>query len=164
MWITAPSAVDPTQAPAGQDVAYLYPVAMPVHPNEGWDAIRDRVANQVIAQADEYMQGLATLEIGRRVEAAPDLAKRLNVHNGCVVHIDTSTLRTSLMRPAYGLGGDTLPVKGLFLGGAGIHPGGGVNGLPGRIAAGRVQRYLAKTPRTAATKDAHHATNLAAER
>jgi phytoene dehydrogenase-like protein len=47
-----------------------------------------------------------------------------------------------MMRPAYGLGGDTLPVAGLFLGGAGIHPGGGINGLPGRIAAGRVQRFL----------------------
>jgi len=151
MWITAPSAVDPTQAPTGQDVAYLYPVAMPVNPREGWDAIRDRVGQQVIDQANEYMEGLATLEIGRRVEAAPDLAKRLNVHNGCVVHVDTSTMRSGAMRPAVGLGGDTLPVKGLFLGGAGIHPGGGVNGLPGRIAAGRVQRYLAKAPQKAAS-------------
>jgi phytoene dehydrogenase-like protein len=64
------------------------------------------------------------------------------VHNGCVVHIDTGATRSGMMRPAYGLGGDTLPVAGLFLGGAGIHPGGGINGLPGRIAAGRVQRFL----------------------
>tara|TARA_B100001105_G_scaffold58079_1_gene44474 strand:- start:11491 stop:13065 length:1575 start_codon:yes stop_codon:yes gene_type:complete len=142
MWITAPSAVDPTQAPAGQDVAYLYPVAMPVNPREGWDAIRQRVGQQVIDQAGEYMQGLSALEIGRRVEAAPDLAKRLNVHNGCVVHIDTATTRSSTMRPAVGLGGDTLPVKGLYLGGAGIHPGGGINGLPGKIAAQRVKRFL----------------------
>ena len=51
---------------------------------------------------------------------------------------------TSMMRPAAGLGGDSLPVAGLFLGGAGIHPGGGVNGLPGRIAASRVNRFLAR--------------------
>ncbi len=144
MWITAPSAVDPSQAPAGQDVAYLYPVAMPVNPNQGWDAIRDEVGQRVIDQASEYMTGLKELEIGRRVEASPDLAKRLNVHNGCVVHIDTSTTRSSGMRPAWGLGGDTLPVAGLFFGGAGIHPGGGINGLPGKIAAGRVTRFLAK--------------------
>jgi phytoene dehydrogenase-like protein len=91
------------------------------------------------------MDGLKAFEIGRRIEAAPDLAARLNVHRGCVVHIDTSTTRSSLMRPAPGLGGDTLPVAGLFLGGAGIHPGGGINGssrphcsgqsqaLPGRL-------------------------------
>lgn len=40
LWATAPSAVDPTQAPEGQDIAYLYPIAMPVDPREGWDAIR----------------------------------------------------------------------------------------------------------------------------
>ncbi|MCY4756588.1 phytoene desaturase family protein [Pelomonas aquatica] len=144
MWSTLPSAVDPSQAPAGQDIAYLYPVAMPVKPGEGWDAIRGRVGQQVIDQASEYMDGLKDLEIGRRVEASPDLAKRLNVHNGCVVHIDTGTTRSGGMRPAFGLGGETLPVAGLFFGGAGIHPGGGINGLPGRIAAGRVKRFLAK--------------------
>ena len=144
MWITAPSAVDPTQAPAGQDVAYLYPVAMPVNPTEGWDKIRDRVAQQVIDQADGYMFGLKAFEIGRRVEASPDLAKRLNVHNGCVVHVDTSTMRSGQSRPAQGLGVETLPVAGFYLGGAGIHPGGGINGLPGRIAANRVKRFLAK--------------------
>jgi phytoene dehydrogenase-like protein len=142
LWITSPSAADPSQAPAGQDTAYLYPVAMPVHPNEGWDAIRARVGQMVIDQASEYMDGLKTLEIGRRIEAAPDLAQRLNVLNGCVVHIDTATTRSSSMRPAAGLGGETLPIAGLFFGGAGIHPGGGVNGLPGKIAAGRVQRFL----------------------
>lgn len=144
MWITAPSAVDPSQAPTGQDVAYLYPVAMPVNPTEGWDEIRDRVGQQVIEQANTYMQGLTTLEIGRRVEASPDLAKRLNVHNGCVVHIDTSSMRSGQNRPVQGAGGEFLPVVGFYLGGAGIHPGGGVNGLPGRIAANRVKRFLAK--------------------
>jgi phytoene dehydrogenase-like protein len=98
----------------------------------------------VIDHSSAYMDGLKEHEIARRVEASPDLAKRLNVHNGCVVHIDTGTARSGTMRPAYGLGGETLPVAGLFIGGAGIHPGGGINGLPGRIAAGRVQRFLGK--------------------
>ena len=143
MWITAPSAADPTQAPPNQDIAYLYAIAMPVNPREGWDAIRDRVAEQLIDQSSQYMDGLKNNEIARRVEASPDLASRLNVLNGCVVHIDTATTRSGLMRPAAGLGG-ALPVSGLFLGGAGSHPGGGVNGLPGRIAAGRASRFLAQ--------------------
>ena len=142
LWATAPSAVDPTQAPEGQDIAYLYPIAMPLEPRQGWDAIRAQVTQTVIDQTDAYLPGLKALEIGRRAEAAPDFAARLNVPNGCVVHIDTGASRTGLMRPAFGLGGETLPVKGLFFGGAGIHPGGGINGLPGRIAAGRVKRYL----------------------
>jgi phytoene dehydrogenase-like protein len=142
LWVTAPSAVDPTQAPDGQDIAYLYAIAMPLEPREGWETIRSQVAQMVIDQTDSYLPGLKSLEIGRRSEAAPDFASRLTVPNGCVVHVDTGASRSGLMRPAYGLGGETLPIKGLFFGGAGIHPGGGINGLPGRIAAGRVKRYL----------------------
>ncbi|MEX1669630.1 phytoene desaturase family protein [Zhongshania guokunii] len=142
LWITAPTAMDPSQAPEGQDVAYLYPVAMPLDPVEGWDAIRADVAQQVIDWASVYMNGLKEFEIGRTMEVARDWEKRLNVHNGCVIHIDTCTTRSGGMRPAAGLGGDKLPVEGLFLGGAGIHPGGGVNGMPGRLAASRVKRYL----------------------
>ncbi|MDB5931937.1 MAG: NAD(P)/FAD-dependent oxidoreductase, partial [Polaromonas sp.] len=47
-------------------------------------------------------------------------------------------------RPVQGAGVEILPVAGFYLGGAGIHPGGGINGLPGRIAANRVKRFLAK--------------------
>jgi phytoene dehydrogenase-like protein len=142
--MAAPSAADPSQAPAGQDVLYIYPPVMPVNPVEGWDAIRERVADQVIDQASEYVEGLKGQIIGRRIEAAPDFTARLNTVNGCVVHIDTTTMRSSTMRPAHGLGGNTLPVAGLYLGSAGIHPGGGVNGMAGRLAAKRVAKYLAK--------------------
>jgi phytoene dehydrogenase-like protein len=44
------------------------------------------------------------------------------------------------MRPALGLGDFRLPVKGLFLGGSGAHPSGGVTGMPGRLAARELLR------------------------
>ncbi len=97
-----------------------------------------------MAPANANVEGIQGHVIGRWIEAAPDFTARLNTVNGCVVHIDTTSMRSSAMRPAYGLGGDTLPVEGLYLGSAGIHPGGGVNGMAGRLAAGRVKRYLAK--------------------
>jgi phytoene dehydrogenase-like protein len=143
-WVTVPTGMDPSQAPEGQDVAYLYPVAMPVTPKGGWNAIRDEVGQLVIDQASEYMDGLKEFEIARRVDVSPDWAERYNVLNGCVVHVDTMPTRSGSMRPAAGLGGGALPVEGLYLGGAGTPPGGGVNGLPGRIVAGRVARYLGK--------------------
>ena len=144
LWVTAPTAMDPSQAPEGQDVAYLYPVAMPVNPREGWDAIRDEVGQQVIDQANDYMDGLKQYEIARRVDVCRDWEQHYNVLNGCVVHVDTMPTRSGSLRPAIGLGGDTLPVEGLYLGGAGIAPGGGVNGLPGRITSARVSRFLSK--------------------
>lgn len=142
--MVAPNSVDPSQSPPGQDVLYIYPPVMPVAPREGWDALRERVADQVVEQLSEYVEGIQGHVIGRWIEAAPDFTARLNTVNGCVVHIDTTSMRSSAMRPAYGLGGDTLPIEGLYLGSAGIHPGGGVNGMAGRLAAGRVKRYLAK--------------------
>lgn len=144
--MAAPSAADPSQAPAGQDVVYIYPPVMPVNPKAGWDNIREAVADQVIDQLSAYVEGIKGHVIGRRIEAAPDFTARLNTVNGCVVHIDTTSMRSSTMRPAHGLGGDTLPVAGLYLGSAGIHPGGGVNGMSGRLAAKRVASYLAKNP------------------
>ncbi|WP_249674725.1 phytoene desaturase family protein [Pseudomonas abieticivorans] len=142
--VAAPSAADPSQAPAGQDVLYIYPPVMPVNPTQGWDGLREQVADQVTQQLYDYIEGIEGQVIGRHIEAAPDFTARLNTVNGCVVHIDTTTLRSSTLRPAHGLGGDTLPVAGLYLGSAGIHPGGGVNGMAGRLAAQRVSKYLKK--------------------
>jgi len=145
--VAAPSAADPSQAPVGQEILYIYPPVMPVNPTQGWDGLREQVADQVMAQLYDYIEGIEGQVIGRHIEAAPDFTARLNTVNGCVVHIDTTSLRSSTMRPAHGLGGDTLPVAGLYLGSAGIHPGGGVNGMAGRLAAQRVSKYLKKVGR-----------------
>jgi len=141
--VTPLSNSDPTQAPPGQSLAYIYLPAAPVVAREGWPAVRDRVMDSVIAHVSEFYEGFDS-EIGRFVEAPPDRAARLNVTNGCVTHIDFASSRAGSKRPAYGLGGPAPVVPGFFLGGAGIHPGGGVSGLPGRIAAQRVLRHLKK--------------------
>jgi phytoene dehydrogenase-like protein len=141
--VTPLSNSDPTQAPAGQSLAYIYLPAVPVVAREGWPAVRDRVMDSVMAQIGEFYEGFDS-EIGRFVEAPPDRAARLNVTNGCVTHIDFASSRSGSKRPAFGLGGSTPIVPGFFLGGAGIHPGGGVSGLPGRITAHRVLRHLKK--------------------
>ena len=142
-WMTIPTGMDPSQAPQDQDVVYLYPIAVPLEPREGWGAIREQVGQAMVEQAAEFLPGLKEAEIARQVTVPPDWEEKYNVPNGCVVHIDTLPSRSGAMRPAPGLGGE-LPVKGLYLGGAGTAPGGGVNGLPGRITAQRVLRFLGK--------------------
>lgn len=142
--VTPLSNSDPTQAPAGQSLAYIYLPAAPVVAREGWDVMRDRLMKSVIAHIGEFYEGFDS-EIGRFVEAPPDRAARLNVTHGCVTHIDFAASRSGSKRPAFGLGGSEPIVPGFFLGGAGIHPGGGVSGLPGKIAARRVLRYSKKS-------------------
>lgn len=142
LWLAAPSAEDPTQAPPGQEVLYLYALSVPVAPAAGWEAVRHAAADAILAKLGSYIQPLEQAEIGRLVETPEDLAARLNVRNGCITHNDMGLLNSGPLRPAVGLGLGKTPLEGLFLGGAGTHPGGGVSGLPGRTAAQRAARHL----------------------
>ncbi len=141
-WAAILTACDPTQAPFGQDVLYLYPPAVPAYPAEGWQVLREKAENIIISGASSYFDNLDSLEIGRWVETPVDLGARTGAFNGCVTHVDFALLRSGPLRPAWGLGGYETPVKGLFLGAAGSHPGGGVSGIPGKLASVRMRRYL----------------------
>lgn len=95
----------------------------------------------LVAQVSEYYEGFDA-EVGRFVETPREREIRLNVTNGCVTHVDFGALRSGKNRPAAGFGGPKPPVRGLYIGGAGAHPGGGITGMAGRIAARRVLRSL----------------------
>lgn len=128
------TAIDPSQAPPGEDVVQLY-APTPVAPAAGWEAVRGEAAKALLSQAASALDGLQQLEIGRFVETPLDLARRTGAENGCIYHVDHLPTRLGPLRPGPGLGGYRLPITGLFMTGAGHHPGGGVSGLPGRNAA-----------------------------
>jgi len=129
-----PTGPDPSQAPAGQDVIYLWTGWAPRNPPEGWDALAPRAARAVVDAAAQYVDGF-DLEIGRFVEPWTVLQERTRVPNGNPYYVDLLAQRNGPLRPAFGLGGYTTPVDGLFLTGGGTHPGPSVSGLPGQIAA-----------------------------
>ncbi|MNS42527.1 Phytoene desaturase (neurosporene-forming) [compost metagenome] len=133
---------DSSMAPEGQGVAYIYLPVFPVDVNEGWATAKPAAAEAIIARAANYYEGFDA-ELGRWFETCPDREARASLTRGCVTHVDFSAQRTGAKRPAYGLGGPAPLAPGLFLGGAGIHPGGGVSGGPGRLVAKRVLDYLA---------------------
>jgi phytoene dehydrogenase-like protein len=133
---------DPSQAPEGHGVAYIYLPVFPVEVNDGWASLKQSAGDAIVARAGDYYDGLDA-ELGRWFETCPERAERANVTLGCVTHVDFGALRSGARRPAVGLGGPEPLVPGFFLGGAGIHPGGGVSGGPGRLVSQRVQAYLA---------------------
>jgi phytoene dehydrogenase-like protein len=144
LWIAAPSAEDSTQAPVGQESLYVYSLAAPLVPREGWESGRKVAVDQIMTKLGKYVEPLERAEIGRLVETPEDLGARLRVRDGCITHIDMGLMNSGPLRPAVGLGFGKTPLEGLFLGGSGMHPGGGVSGLPGRTAAERTARYLKK--------------------
>ncbi len=146
-WAVIPTACDPTQAPAGQDVLYLYPPAVPAYPAGGWPVLREKAENIIISKAKQYFDNLDPLEIGRWVETPEDMCVHTGAVNGCVTHVDFGLLRSGPLRPVWGLGKYETPIKGLFIGAAGSHPGGGVSGIPGQLTSARVRRYLASLSR-----------------
>jgi phytoene dehydrogenase-like protein len=138
VWCFCPTGIDPGQAPDGQDVMYLSTPSVPVAPVDGWDAVQDRAVEALLAQAGRFYDTGLDQEVGRRVETPPGLARRVRVSNGCYFHVDFTPARSGPLRPAAGLGGYRTPLRGLYLAGAGTHPGGGVMGTSGRLAAERV--------------------------
>ncbi len=128
------SAVDPSQAPEGQDVAQLYSPA-PVDPVGGWDKWRGEAERRLEDKVTEAAPEFKRLQIGTFVETAQDLAARTGAENGCIYHIDNLPTRIGPIRPAVGAGSYRTPVGGFYLGSASCHPGGGVSGLPGKHCA-----------------------------
>jgi phytoene dehydrogenase-like protein len=74
-------------------------------------------------------------EIGRIETSPADFGEQYATPNGSYFHVDMTPLRLAMNRPARGLAGYRSPIDGYYHAGAGSHPGGGVSGWPGRLAA-----------------------------
>jgi phytoene dehydrogenase-like protein len=136
-----PSAIDPTQAPEGQDTLWLWSGIVPSKPKTPWtDHVRDDIGNHVVDECAKHYDNFRALEIGRRVFGPLDLERRFNVPGGNVYHVDPFLLRFGPTRPMVGMSSYDTPVPGLYLTGAGTHPTGGISGVPGQQAALRLLR------------------------
>jgi phytoene dehydrogenase-like protein len=142
LWPVIPTAADPSQAPDGQDTVYLYAAVAPYRPEGGWDSIRDKAAQAIVNNAARYFDGIADVEIGRQVLTNVEMAARGHATGGNMTHVDMVLGRAGPLRPARGLGGYRTPVEGLYLGGAGSHPGGGITGGPGYVSSRQVIKDL----------------------
>jgi phytoene dehydrogenase-like protein len=156
-WNAIPTGVDPTQAPEGQDNFYGYVATAPIEPEGGWTEEKKHEAGQLIVNKfAKFYDGIEELELGRQVATNEEFAARGNVTAGNLVHVDMILSRGGPYRPARGLGGYTTPIDGLYLTGAGTHPGGGITGAPGYMTA---REYL-RNERRARTSSLQRARQL----
>ena len=151
MWNVIPTGVDPSQAPAGQDNFYCYLAVAPYVPEQGWDvpddagvSTRDRLGQAAVNKLAKFYDGVDELEIGRQVLTNEDFGRLVGAAGGNITHVDMTLSRGGPRRPAWGLAGYRTPVDGLFLGGSGAHPSGGITGAPGYMAAREVLRHKPK--------------------
>ncbi len=136
---------DPTRSPAGTESMWAY-THVPQHTvrdaGDGtvrgvWDAAdRERFADRMQARIEALAPGFGTRVLARRVLGPRELEARDANLIGGAVNGGTAQLHQQLVfRPVPGLGRAETPVRGLYLGSAAAHPGGGVHGAPGMNAA-----------------------------
>ncbi len=141
--LTLPSALDSSLAPRGRHVASIFVQYVPFEPAGcSWETERDRFADRVLALVDEVAPGFSDSVLHREVLAPPDLERIFALTGGNIFHGAMSLDRLLFMRPLPGWARYRTPIPGLYLCGAGTHPGGGVMGACGRNAAGEILRDL----------------------
>ncbi|HEX9445789.1 MAG TPA: NAD(P)/FAD-dependent oxidoreductase, partial [Candidatus Binatia bacterium] len=136
MDIVIPSTIDPTMAPPGKHVMSIFVQYAPYHLKEGsWPDLREKFGDTVIDTLAEYAPNLKNLILHRQVVTPWDLEQEYGLTEGNIFHGELSLDQLFFMRPVGGWAQYRAPVKNLYLCSAGTHPGGGVMGASGRLAA-----------------------------
>ncbi len=131
-----PTVHDPSLAPEGSHVVTVDVNSQPYTLAErSWGEIRDRVADRAIEKLGSYFPNLPASIISRQVLAPTDLESLLGIWGGHALHGDMAFDQLFNLRPVRGWGEYRTPIDGLWLCGAGTHPGGGVTGANGRNCA-----------------------------
>jgi len=146
--MTLPSSLDNTLAPPGHHVCLLFTQYAPYHlENATWDEqTKEDYANVVFDSIERYAPGFKSSIVGKEVLPPPDLERIFGLTGGNIFHGSMCLDQLYLARPTPTAGGvdgpPATPLANLLLCGSGGHPGGGVMGSPGRIAARKAVSQL----------------------
>ncbi len=135
-----PTALDPSMAPDGKHLALCFTQFAPQQTKQEWDAERDAYGERIVTTVDRYCPGFAASVEHVEVLGPHDLEERYGMRGGSISHGDMSPDQMFSFRPIPGYGDYRTPIRGLYLCGAGTHPGGGVMGVSGRNCASVVAK------------------------
>jgi phytoene dehydrogenase-like protein len=134
--ITIPSLTDPTLVPGGAHVMSIHAQYAPYKLKDGdWNSRRGELGDAIVNVLSDYAPNLKDLIVGRQVITPLDLEENYGLTGGHIFHGEQSLDQFFTFRPLIGWAQYRTPIKGLYLCGAGTHPGGGITGGPGASAA-----------------------------
>jgi len=136
--ITIPTVNDPTLAPAGAHVLSAVVQYVPYAVRGGWMQARAPLLDRVIHCIEEYAPGLGRLIASAELLTPLDIEQQFRIVGGHWHHGELALDQFLMVRPVPGAAQYATPLAGLYLCGAGSHPGGGVMGAAGRNAARRM--------------------------
>jgi phytoene dehydrogenase-like protein len=138
LWVdcVVSSNADKSLAPPGKHILTCFVQYVPYKLREGnWDEKRELLGDRVVKKIAEYAPNAPSAIVARQVLTPLDLERTYGLTEGNIFHGDLRLEQLFFMRPVPGWAQYRTPIRGLFLCGAGAHPGGGVTGAPGRNAA-----------------------------
>ena len=138
MEIHLPSVHDAGMAPAGQQVLSAVVQYAPHNLAAGWPAARSRFLETCLETLARHAPGLRASILHAELLTPTDIAARAGITGGHWHHGELALDQYLMLRPVPGAAQYQAPVAGLYLCSAGTHPGGGVLGTPGRLAAAQL--------------------------
>ena len=138
--ISIPTVNDASLAPSGSHVLSATVQFAPFAPGGGWDAHRDKFISVILDCISSYAPGLREQVVASELLTPADLQREFHMAGGHWHHGELSLDQVLMMRPFPGASQYGTPVAGLYLCGAGAHPGGGLMGLAGKNAAEEIIR------------------------
>jgi phytoene dehydrogenase-like protein len=136
MDVVIPSMIDPDMAPPGQHVMSIFVQYAPYDLEGGWDdAQREAFGDTVIDTLAEYAPNIKRAILHRQVLSPWDMEQSFGLTEGNIFHGELSLHQLFFLRPVPAWSNYRTPVANLYQCGSGTHPGGGISGAPGRLAA-----------------------------
>jgi phytoene dehydrogenase-like protein len=138
-----PSMIDPDMAPPGQHVMSCFVQYAPYDLEGGWNdpstgsgqARRDELGEAVISTIEEYAPNIRKCIVGMQVISPKDIEAIAGITGGNIFHGELLLHQIFFLRPVPQWADFRTPLPGYYFGASGAHPGGGVMGAAGRLAA-----------------------------
>ena len=137
--IVIPSVLDPDMAPPGKHVMSCFVQYAPYDINGGWDdSKREAFGDAVINALARFAPNIKDIILHRQVLTPADLESTFGLSEGNIFHGELSLQQLFVMRPAVKWANYETPIRNYFQCGSGTHPGGGITGSPGEMAAKKI--------------------------
>ncbi len=143
-----PSLTDPSVAPPGKHVMSCFVQYAPykLRPGLNWDDQREAFGNNVIETISEYAPNLKNIILNKQVLTPLDLEREFGLSEGNIFQGELSLEQLFFLRPVPGYAQFRTPIKNLYMCGSATHPGGGIMGAPGRLAALEILKDVKASP------------------